>query len=85
MSKKSSDTKKPNAFSAFSDLSEFSEFSVLRNANAGAAFDAVNVEKADISSQNADTGLASYNPADTRPYEQKNITTGFHKSGMATK
>ncbi|MCL1881193.1 MAG: hypothetical protein FWF76_03355 [Oscillospiraceae bacterium] len=41
--------------------------------------------KANISSQNADTGLASYNADDTRPYEQKNLSAGFHKSGMGSK
>jgi len=37
--------------------------------------------KACISSQNRDTGLASYNADDTRPYEQKNTSAGFHISG----
>ena len=41
--------------------------------------------KTNISSQNKDTGLASYNADDTRPYEQKNTSAGFHKSGMGTK
>jgi hypothetical protein len=41
--------------------------------------------KVNISSQNKDTGLASYNPDDTRPYEQKNTPTGFHPSGMGSK
>ncbi|MCL2087418.1 MAG: hypothetical protein FWH05_07490 [Oscillospiraceae bacterium] len=41
--------------------------------------------KTNISSQNKDTGLPSYNANDTRPYEQTNMTTGFHKSGIATK
>ncbi|MCL1904166.1 MAG: hypothetical protein FWF94_07100 [Oscillospiraceae bacterium] len=63
---------------------------VLRNANAGAAFDSVDVndiitDKVNISSQNADTGLPSYNPDDTRPYEQKNTSAGFHKSGVNSK
>ena len=38
-----------------------------------------------ISSQNKDTGLPSYNPDDTRPFEQKNTSAGFHKSGMGSK
>jgi hypothetical protein len=37
--------------------------------------------KACISSQNRDTGLASYNADDTRPYEQKNTSAGFHVTG----
>jgi hypothetical protein len=41
--------------------------------------------KANISSQNADTGLPSYNSGDTRPYEQKNVSAGFHKSGVGSK
>jgi len=62
---------------------------ILSKANAGAAFDAVDVKevesKTNISSQNPDTGLPSYNADDTRPYEQKNTSAGFHKSGMGTK
>ena len=65
------------------------EQNILRNAGAGVAFDAVdtsnNKSKANISSQNADTGLPSYNSDDTRPYEQKNISVGFHKSEMGSK
>jgi len=41
--------------------------------------------KANISSQNADTGLPSYNSGDTSPYERKNISVGFHKSGRGSK
>jgi len=29
-----------------------------------------------ISSQNEDTGLPSYNPKDTKPFEQKNMPRG---------
>jgi hypothetical protein len=41
--------------------------------------------KANISSQNADTGLPSYNSDDTRPYEQKNMPVGVHKRGTGSK
>jgi hypothetical protein len=62
---------------------------VLRNANAGVAFDTVDVKdvenKINISSQNKDTGLSSYNPDDTRPYERKNTSDGFHRSGTGSK
>ena len=62
---------------------------VLSNANAGTAFEAIDVSdvenKTNISSQNRDTGLPSYNSDDTRPYEQKNTSAGFHKSGMGSK
>ena len=65
---------------------------VMRNANNGVVFDSIDVKDvikksniANISSQNADTGIPSYNPGDTRPYEQKNTSAGFHKSGMGSK
>ena len=73
------------------------EIDILKNSNAGAAFDAVEFKnqvkndikhvesKTNISSQNPDTGLPSYNADDTRPYEQKNTSAGFHKSGMGSK
>ena len=61
----------------------------LSKANTGTAFEAIDVSdvegKSNISSQNKDTGLASYNADDTRPYEQKNTSAGFHKSGMGSK
>jgi len=65
------------------------EIAVLKTVNAGVPFEAIDVKdaksKACISSQNEDTGLPSYNPSDTRPYEQKNTTSGFHRNGMGSK
>ena len=43
------------------------------------------VSKADILSQNPDTSLSYHNYDDTRPYEQKNISKGFHKTGKGSK
>ena len=62
---------------------------ILKKSNSGVAFDTIDIRdvesKTNISSQNKDTGLPSYNPDDTRPYEQKNTSAGFHKSGMGSK
>ena len=80
--------KSKKQISKFDNLS-LEDRTILRNVNAGAAFDSIDVTditgKANVSSQNADTGLPSYNSDDTRPYEQKNTSAGFHKSGMGTK
>ena len=40
--------------------------------------------KANISAQNKDTGLASYNADDTRPYEQRNTSAGFHGNRLGS-
>jgi hypothetical protein len=62
---------------------------ILSNASAGVAFDAVDTadvkSKANISSQNADTGLPSFSAGDTKPYERKNMPAGFHKRGTGSK
>ena len=65
------------------------EVAVLNGVNAGAAFDTVDVErlksKANVSSQNADTGIANFDTKNTASYEQKNLPAGFHKTGHETK
>jgi hypothetical protein len=72
------------------------DIAVLSSVNAGLAFDAIDVNevkevknsknvKANVSSQNPDTGIANYNSKNTASYEQKNLPDGFHKKGMETK
>jgi hypothetical protein len=63
------------------------EVAVLNSVNAGVGFDAVDVvkNKANVSSQNPDTGIANFDTRNTASYEQKNVPTGFHKKGMETK
>jgi len=68
------------------------DIDILKRANAGVAFDSIATSdapeiqsKINVSSQNADTGLPSYNPDDARPYERKNLPDGFHRSGTGSK
>jgi len=82
-------SKKDRSVNRLFDTLPQNEKDILTGAGQGLSFDAIDenvVEsKANISSQNADTGLASYNPDDTRPYEQKNISSGFHKNSSGSK
>jgi len=68
------------------------DINILKKANAGVAFDSIATSdaaeiqsKIDVSSQNEDTGLPSYSPDDTRPYERKNTPDGFHRNGTGSK
>jgi len=64
------------------------DINILKKANTGVAFDSIATSdaaeiqsKANVPSQNEDTGLPSYNPDDTKPYERKNTPDGFHRNG----
>ena len=44
-----------------------------------------NVNKVNISSQNADTGIPIFDEDDPRPYEQKNMPLGAFKKNQGSK
>lgn len=62
---------------------------ILQDSIPGVAHEAVALgiatRKANIASQNADTGLPSYNAGDSNSYERANLSAGFHKSSRGSK